>query len=347
VIAAGEAPLALATIVDVRGSAPRHAGAKMLVTPDGISTGSIGGGHPEAQALAACRECLASGLSVLLHIDSQGATILDPGGVCGGTSAVLIERVTDLDIYRHIQARLACGERAVLIKKISGQPKSAQVVTALVEEAGKQIAGDFEDWAADAAARAFRTGKPSFDRDACIFYDPVKPAEKLVILGAGHVGQALALAAAPLGFQITVVDDRAELLGPDRFPPQIERLQGEFSQLIAELPIDASTYIVIVTRNHVLDLTCVRAVLTHSARYVGVMGSARKTRMMVKQLHEEGFDPARIGALFTPVGMDVGAETPAELAISILAEIVAVRHDSKAVATLQQTHAARRAAAAT
>ena len=101
----------------------------------------------------------------------------------------------------------------------------------------------------------------------------------------------------------------------------------------------------IVTRNHGLDLTCARAVLPRKSRYVGLMGSARKSRMLVKQLHEEGFDPARIDALFTPVGMNIDAETPAELAISILAEIVAVRHNSKIVATLKDAHAARRAAA--
>ena len=344
-IATAKAPLALATILEVRGSAPRHAGSKMLVTPDGGSTGSVGGGHPEARALAACRECFASGETALLHVESRGATILDPGGVCGGTSTVLIERVTELGTYRRIQERLACGERVLLIKKIRDGHEALEVVTALVDEAGKQIAGGFRGWEAVAVTRAFFTVKPMFDRDAGVFYDPLVPKEKLVILGAGHVGHALALAAAPLGFQITVVDDRAELLGPDRFPPEVDRIQVEFARLIEELPLDTSTYIVIVTRNHGLDLTCVRAVLPRKSRYVGVMGSARKTQMMVKQLHQEGFDPARIDALFTPVGMNIDAETPAELAISILAEIVAVRHNSKVVATLKQAQAARRAAA--
>ncbi len=344
-IATAKTPLALVTIVDVRGSAPRHAGSRMLVTPDGGSTGSVGGGHPEARALAACQECFAGGQTALLHIESRGVTILDPGGVCGGTSTVLIERVTELGTYRKIQERLACGERVLLIKEIRDGHESLEVVTALVDEAGKQIAGDFRDWDAETAARALFTGKPRFDRDAGVFYDPLVPEEKLVIFGAGHVGHALALAAVPLGFRITVVDDRAELLGPNRFPPEVDTIHGEFAQSIAELPLDTSTYIVIVTRNHGLDLTCVRAVLPRKSRYVGVMGSARKTRMMVKQLHQEGFDPARIDALFTPVGMNIDAETPAELAISILAEIVAVRHNSKIVATLKQAHAARRAAA--
>jgi xanthine dehydrogenase accessory factor len=344
-IATAKAPVALATILDVRGSAPRHAGSKMLVNPDGGSTGSVGGGHPEARALAACRECFASGKTALLHIESRGATILDRGGVCGGTSTVLIERVTELGTYRQIQGRLEYGERVLLIKKIRDGQESPEVVTALVDEGGKQIAGDFRDWEADAAARALCTGKPRFDRDAGVFYDPLVPEEKLVILGAGHVGHALALAAAPLGFRITVIDDRAELLGPERFPPEVDRFRGDFAQLIADLPLDTWTYIVVVTRNHGLDLTCVRALLPRKSRYVGVMGSARKTRMMVEQLHQEGFDPARIDALFTPVGMNIDAETPPELAVSILAEIVAVRHNSKTVATLKQAHAARRAAA--
>lgn len=344
-IAIAKTPLALATILEVRGSAPRHAGSKMLVTPDGNSTGSVGGGHPEARALQACKECFTNGRTALLHIESQGATILDPGGICGGTSTVLIERVTELGTYRQIQERLACGERVLFIKKIRQEDEPLEVVTALVDEAGKQFAGDFRDWEADVAARAFFTGKPSFDRDAGVFYDPLVPEEKLVILGAGHVGLALAVAAAPLGFQITVVDDRAELLGPDRFPPEVNTIHGDFAQLIAELPLDAATYIVIVTRNHGLDLTCVRAVLPRKSRYVGVMGSARKSRMLVKQLHLEGFDPARIDALFTPIGTNIDAETPAELAISILAEIVAVRHNSKIVETLKHAHAARRDAA--
>jgi xanthine dehydrogenase accessory factor len=344
-IATAKAPVALATIIDVRGSVPRHAGSKMLVSSEGDSTGSVGGGRPEARALAACRECLAGGQTSLLHIESRGATILDPGGVCGGTSTVLVERLSELGIYRKIQERLACGERVLLIKKVRDQQESLEVVTALVDDAGKQIAGDFRDWAADAATRALLTGKPRFDRDAGVFYDPLMPEEKLLILGAGHVGHALALAAVPLGFNITVVDDRAEFLGPDRLPPEVETVHGEFAQSIAGLPLDTSTYIVIVTRNHGLDLSCVRAVLPRKSRYVGVMGSARKTRMMIEQLRQEGFDAARIDALFTPVGMNIDAETPEELAISILAEIVAVRHNSKIVASLKQAQAARRAAA--
>jgi xanthine dehydrogenase accessory factor len=346
-IATAKAPLALVTIVDVTGSAPRHAGSKMLVSPDGGSSGSVGGGYPEARALAACRECLASGHPALLHIESRGSSILDPDGVCGGTSTVLVERVTELGTYRQIRERLARGERVLLIKKIRDGYESLEVVTALVDEAGKQIAGDFRDWEADTAARALSTVKPRFDRAAGVFYEPLVPVEKLVIAGAGHVGQALALAARPLGFEITVVDDRAELLGPDRFAPEIDRIHGEFAQVMAELPLDTSTYVVMVTRNHVLDLSCVRAVLPRRCRYVGVMGSARKIRMMVKQLLQEGFDPDRIDAVFTPIGMNIDAETPPELAISILAEIVAVRHNSKIVATTQRVDAARQAAAVT
>jgi xanthine dehydrogenase accessory factor len=316
----------------------------MLVNPDGGSSGSVGGGHPEAEALEACHECLVSGHAVLLEIESRGSSILDPDGVCGGASTVLIERVTELGIYRQIREQLARGERIVLIKKLRDGHGSLEVVTALVDEAGKQIAGAFRGWEADTAASALSTVKPRFDRAAGVFYEPLVPLEKLVIVGAGHVGQALALAATPLGFQITVLDDRPELLGPDRFAPEIDKIQGEFAQAMAALPLDTSTYVVIVTRSHVLDLTCVRAVLPRNYRYLGVMGSARKVRMMVKQLRQEGFDPARIDALFTPIGMNIDAETPPELAISILAEIVAVRHNSKIVATLHQVHAARRAA---
>ena len=186
------------------------------------------------------------------------------------------------------------------------------------------------------------TGKPLFVEDRSLFYDPLVPREKLLILGGGHVGRALAALAPALGFRVTVVDDRPEFASGARFPEGVRVLHQDFEQAIAGFPCNASTYVLVVSRGHRSDLACVRALLARPWRYCGCMGSARKVRMILDQLLQEGADPARIAELWAPVGLDIGAETPAELAVAILGELVAVRRNAGILGSLRQSLEARR-----
>jgi xanthine dehydrogenase accessory factor len=193
------------------------------------------------------------------------------------------------------------------------------------------------------AARALADGRPWYDEAAGTFCDPLLPEEKLLILGGGHVAKALAGMAPALGFTVTVVDDRPEFIRQDRFPEGVRALQSAFEPAVAEFPFDAATCAVIMTRGHLLDLACVRAVLKRPYRYAGFMGSARKTRLILEQLEKDGCDPARVAALWAPIGLDIGAETPAELAVAILAELVAVRRNAGILTDLRRALPGRRA----
>jgi xanthine dehydrogenase accessory factor len=339
-ITEGREPMALATIIDVKGSSPRHAGTKMLVAKAG-TLGTVGGGRGEARALEACRHSLEERGSALLRVEMVGNDITGADMVCGGSNTMLVELVEDRAPYLAALERLGRGERVLLVKRIrAAGPGPAQVAVALVDQDGATVCG--APVGAE-AAQPLADGRAWFDEAAGTFYDPVFPEEKLLILGGGHVAKALAGMAPALGFTVTVVDDRPEFIRPERFPEGVRALQAAFEPAVAEFPFDAATYAVIMTRGHLLDLACVRAVLKRPYRYAGFMGSARKTRLILEQLEKDGCDPARVAALWAPIGLDIGAETPAELAVAILAELVAVRRNAGVLNDLRRALPGRRA----
>ena len=340
---AAREPVALATILAVRGSSPRHPGAKLLVGAGLGRLGTVGGGLGEARALEACRRRLEAGGSELLNVEMVGADLASPEMVCGGSNIMLIESLAEPGPYRAAQERLARGERVLFVKRITGDLGPVQVATTLCAEDGTPVWGRADGFRADLAARALATGQAGFDPEAAVFYDPVVPEEKLLILGGGHVGQALAALAPHLGFAVTVADDRPEFVAEGRFPPGVRTLLGGFAEVVAGFPFDSATYAVVLSRGHRSDLECVRAVLGRSYRYAGFMGSARKTRLILDQVLQEGCDPVRVADLWAPIGLDVAAETPAELAVAILGELVAVRRNAGILPGLRSAREARRA----
>ena len=342
-IAEGAGAMALATIVTVKGSSPRHPGAKLLVSAGAAPLGTVGGGQGEHRALAACRQCLEDGQALLLRIQMIGTDAQGPDMICGGSNVMLIEPLADPAPYRLALERLALGQRVLLVKRLEGlDGDRCTVAASLLAEDGTLLHGPAHPLDPQ-AARALATGKAQFQEAEGVFYDPLLPEEKLLILGAGHVGLALANLAPALGFSVTVVDDRPEYLAPGRLPGTVRPVLGAFAQVIAEFPFDAATYVVVVTRGHLFDLECLRAVLGHSYRYAGFMGSARKTRSLIDQVLADGRDPAQVAAVWAPIGLDIGAETPEELAVAILGELVAVRRNARILPDLQGARAARRA----
>jgi len=342
-IAKSRADLALATILHVQGSSPRHPGAKMLVGSGGRVLGTVGGGRGEALALEACRRCLAEHCPELLKVEMVGAEVLGSDMVCGGVSTMLIEHL-DPAPYRMALERLAMGERVLFVKRIAQkEPGQVQVEVRLLDEGSVPVFGCLDHLGEQAAVLTLDRGQPWLDEERGIFYDPVFPEEKLLILGGGHVGQALAVQAPALDFAVTVVDDRPESFTAQTFPEGVRTLVAGFDQAIAEFPFNSATYAVIVTRGHQFDLECVRAVLRRTYRYAGFMGSARKTRMVLDQVLREGCDPAKVAALCAPIGLDTRAETPAELANAILGELVAYRRNARILPELRRAREARRA----
>jgi xanthine dehydrogenase accessory factor len=337
-ITEGRGGMALATVLEVKGSAPRHPGTKMLAG-SGSQLGTVGGGRGEAMALEACRRCREEQRDALLTVEMVGTDIGGPAMVCGGTSTMLIECLDDRAPYRAALERLALGQRVLLVKRIVGSG-AVTVETALLDQDGSPVLGGAG--ADTAARRALADGQAWFDAEAGIYYDPIFPEEKLLILGGGHVAKALAALAPGLGFAVTVVDDRPEMLAEGRFPAGVRRVRSGFRAAVAEFPFDCATYAVIMTRGHLSDLECVRAVLERPCRYAGFMGSARKARLIIEQVLADGADPGRVADLCGPIGLDIDAETPEELAVAVLAELIAVRRNAGILPRLKAERVHRR-----
>ncbi len=348
VVAEGAArTAALVTVLEIKGSAPRHAGSKMLVRPGHGLLGTVGGGRLEASAIEAAEDCARAGRSALIEVEMLGEAAVGADMICGGSSRMLVELVSDPQPYRAARDLLASGKRALLVKRIEGRPGSSECwiqVTVIDEDlrasSGASVAIDEK-----AARRALSTGKPVLADEGGTFYDPILPEEKLVILGGGHVGRALAEIAQSLDFSTTIVDDRQEMADPSRFPKGVRTVCASegYAPAIASLPFDAATYAIVVTRGHVYDLECIRALLGREYRYVGMIGSSRKTRLILEQAKADGFDGAKVDALYAPIGLDIAAETPEEIAVCIMGEIIAVRRNAKALEGLSAQRAARRA----
>jgi xanthine dehydrogenase accessory factor len=290
---AGE-PLAVCTVVRTRGSTPQKAGAVMLVRRDGRTLGTIGGGCVEADVRTRALVELAAdprtapGAAASLHrftLDHDPAW--DDGLVCGGVMDVAVEVV-------HSPAA-AATYRAARDQLAAGREAAVRIVAAA-----------------------------SPDGEPLAFERTIEPAPALVIAGAGHVGVELAAAAARLGFGVTVVDDRADLASADRFPGAT-RVVGPIDSELARLPVTPHTYVVIVTRGHRHDGRALAAVVGSPARYVGLIGSKRKVLTIFAELRRAGVPAEQLARVHAPVGLDVGAVTPAEIAVSIAAELIAVR----------------------
>jgi xanthine dehydrogenase accessory factor len=158
-----------------------------------------------------------------------------------------------------------------------------------------------------------------------VYVEPILADPTLIIFGAGHVGRSVAEIVQILGFRIVVVDDRIKYANLERFPRADALIVDTWDQALAKLTVTDSSYLLIVTRGHDYDLTCLRFALKTPARYIGLMGSRRKIKLFYETLEKEGFNPALFHRVHAPVGIEIGSETPEEIAVSIAAQLIQVR----------------------
>lgn len=335
-------PSALATVVRTHGSTPQVVGAKMLIADDeagGRVAGTLGGGCVEADAILAAREVIAGGNRSLRAYELTEDLAWNTGLVCGGTMWILAERSED--------AFDAAGQPMLdeIVRAVEGGPPVA-IVTLLVREgrslrhAGRVFVGadgglrgslgdaDLDARAREAGARQLEHGTPrlmSLDEGRDLLIDPVAGRPRLVIAGGGHVALAIARQAMLLDFDVTVLEDRPEFADPQRFEGATVLL-GDVPESLGRLDYGWSSFIVIATRGHKLDADCVLAAVRTPARYIGLLGSRRKTILIAEMLREEGIPENRIEAVRAPVGLDLGGRTPGEIALSVMAEITQERY---------------------
>jgi xanthine dehydrogenase accessory factor len=331
-------PIALVTLAAVSGSTPREAGSRMIVRKDGSTLGTVGGGKGEAKARETALACLASGRNAHFRFEMTSSEAKGPDVICGGVADFWIEVVKDRKLYAQAVSAID-GGHSVLIA--CGADEGS---LALLSREGATLALAKRDAMprldAELALKAFESGLCVLGEG--LLYLPFEPLERLLILGGGHVGLALARAALSLDFAITIVDPRPEYSDPGRFPAGTVCRREDFSQAIAAFPSGPSSYVVVVSPGHLGDLDCARELLGGEYRYVGVIGSRRKSRMLIEALVAEGFDRDKVEALRMPIGLDIGAQTPEEIAIAILAEIIAVRHEAPAIVGIDEDRKQRR-----
>lgn len=344
-------PFALATVINVRGSTPREVGAKMIVREDG-QVGTIGGGCGEAEVFRKARLLLDEGSGArLAEIDLTGDFDQQEIGTCGGIMDVFIDLwlPADLPIARHLADSAEHNRPAALLTMIdpgarSEAPAGAKTVVdpaAAKMSTAANVAGfegvalnQLADRAADAAAGLIEingqgglkavthlepNGSPR------LFLDPITGAQRLIIVGAGHIAQPLCELGAMLGFHVTVIDDRASFANRERFPQADIVMAKPFTAAIDSLRLDRHCYLISVTRGHAFDEEVVRAALKQPGCFIGMIGSKRRSRAMLARLAEDGIDPALLDEIHAPLGLDLGAETPEEIAIAIIAEIIRER----------------------
>ncbi len=327
---------ALSTIVSARGSLPMSRRSKMLVLADGTLRGTVGGGCLEAEVFARGREVLeGDGVPVLSRFVLTEKQAGAEGLNCGGTVEILTEVLAPGPVEEVLASCLDVIDRreeAVLATSLRRPDPSKAAGKMLIRRAGSRAgslgAAELDSQVADLAAPLIgrdAIGVERVDGEAGVFLETILVTPTLVVFGGGHVGREVARVAGTAGFRVVVVDDRPAFASPERHPEANGTRVLPMEGAIASLAVDPHTYLVAVTRGHQHDETIIRQALRTDAAYIGMIGSARKVALMRKKLAAEGIEKDVLDRLHAPVGLDIGADSPGEIAISIVAELIAVR----------------------
>jgi len=333
-------PFAVATIMADRGSTPRTSGSKMVMLKDRRIYGTVGGGLVEAMVMDACINLMAQSrcriIELILNRDvSDGLDM-----VCGGALSVLIETfVPSSELISLFSALLELekeGERAFLVSRIEGNSKSDFTTRKwLIPDKSATVANraymahPFPKALLDAIQeKQFSGSSPVIYNHGLEEYiiEPIHMRDKIYIFGAGHVGFQLARMAQITDFQAIVIDDREDFANRQRFPhAEALHVVDHFDHAFDNLAIDGKSYIVILTRGHLYDQIVLEAAVKTNAAYIGMIGSKTKRDKIYANLEKKGISRETLSSVHSPIGLDINSETPAEIAVSIIGQIIQVR----------------------
>lgn len=332
---AGE-DLVLATIASHRGSTPRTAGAKMIVRRSGGIIGTIGGGKVEAEVIREAAEIFKTGGARYLRYDlAEGASRDSMDLICGGALSVLVEFFPADPANRSFLASwcetVHSGTDAVSVSLLPGKDGRAAGVHRCIVSRQGLISGTYflSEKQVEAVLReagGLRSTREWKIDEHHILMEPLQAKASAFIFGAGHVSLALAGLLGTLDFRVEILDDREEFANPLRFD-KADRIHvlGDFRDAAASVRIGPEDFVVIVTRGHSHDRTVLAQVLRTPARYIGMIGSRKKRDTIYADILREGFTRRDLERVKCPIGLSIGARSPEEIAVSIAAEIVAVR----------------------
>lgn len=331
--------VALATVVRAYGSAPRPAGAKMAIAETADFAGSVSGGCVELAVIEEALEVLRTGRPKLVSYGITQDMLWEVGLACGGIIHVFIEPFdAGAEIFDALKGRVEARAPAVLATVVRSDRFLGR--KALITDDGV-VAGSLGDPELDRLAvadalkgleaerpevKAYRLG----DEEVEVFFDPYPAPPKLVILGGVHTAIPLAKMAKEVGFQVVVADPRAKFANRERFPTADEVLVAWPDEALAQIGVDRSTYIAVLTHDPKVDEPALKAALNSPARYIGAIGARKTHAERVEKLRSWGFTDDQIARIHAPIGLNIGAVSPEEIAVSILAEIIAVRRQAEA-----------------
>ncbi len=337
--------LALATIIERVGSAPREAGAKYLIKKDGSSIGSIGGGCVEAEVWQEAQRVIERGKGKVLRFHLTSEQLAEGGLICGGNITVFVEPLHEsfLEIYQEVlKARQEGGEGILAtILSMEGGPPPQEGLKAFIKRSGEK--------------RGSLLGSPGLDEKILkeserllrmkrlevmslssseaiqpwkgleILLEPIFSEPTVYIFGGGHISQQLVPLVKKVHFKVVVIDDREMFANRERFPEADEVIVADFERAFDHLTIDRTSYIIIVTRGHIYDGVILEKAIQTEAYYIGMIGSKKKIQTLYKNLAKEGVPETLFNRVHAPIGLDIGSETPEEIAISIVAQLIQER----------------------
>ncbi|RIV20956.1 XdhC/CoxI family protein [Alicyclobacillaceae bacterium I2511] len=337
VLSSGE-DVVLATIMSKKGSAPRTAGTKMLVRRDGSIVGTIGGGLLEAHVLNLARVGFQTGQSAVQEFQLTGNDVAGTDMICGGRVEVFVDFLSanvphNVEFFQSAASLQRSGQQALLATELPGQAgDGARLERGLLFKDGRQVGSSLPAVWRDPLLQSVRGGHPQQVTVGGTRYllEAVHTLRTVYLFGAGHVSQQVAKLTSMVDFRTVVLDDREEFANRGRFPEADEILVADgFEHCVKDLPISADSYLVIVTRAHQHDLTVLAQALQTSASYIGLISSSRKRRLIYEALRESGVTEAQLARVYSPIGLPITAETPEEIAVSIVAELIKVRGEQR------------------
>ena len=331
----------LATVVDVKGSGYRRAGARMLIDADGKSIGTVSGGCLEADVLERAKKVLETGDATVITYDTaqDENSVFGLGMGCRGIIRVLLEPIQRESFlvrvfqflfeqrFRQFIATIISSDRATIGGRIfysafdqfdfEATPKDVEKLRELTDDCE-----EFFRQNKSAEVREYKIGDDNFE----MFFENINPPLSLLLFGAGFDALPLTRFAKELGWRVTVVDHRAAFANAERLPAADEIIVSRSEDLLEGLFKDENSAAVMMTHNYDRDRDILYRLLNSSCRYIGALGPKTRTANLVGEIRADGktFDESNLEKLYAPVGLDIGSETPEEIALAVVAEIEAV-----------------------
>ena len=331
-------PCVLATVVRTKGSTPQKAGAMLLVRQDGTGVGTLGGGCVEGDIWFAAKEILrrGGGPEFKDYFLNEDVAARD-GLVCGGTMYFYLEPLREpsefLPIARELVSAYEGGDAVGLATVVNVPEGATNLGAKLLLRLDGSVVGslgtaELDSQAIEVARRVAEFGSVESlitSDGAEVFIEGFTTPPTLVMVGGGHVGKTTADLAHTLGYRVFVVDDRPEFANEERFPYAEQVVVAPYDRWSKEVNLSVNSFVVVATRGHRFDDMALESALDTPSRYIGLLGSRRKTLMIYQRLVRQGTSPERLKQVHSPIGLDIGALTPEELAVSIMSEIIMVR----------------------